>query len=135
MAAGAEGAMLGTALLATPEATEIDEAYKDLIVASDGEDTVSSTVWDIVSGAPWPEGITVRTRRDAVVEEWLGREQELRERLDQVRARLQAEGSVPISMGQSAGFIGAVRPAADVLASICDDAEAVLKRRTRQLGL
>lgn len=135
LAAGAEGGMIGTALLATPEATEIDETYKDFIVASDGEDTVSSTVWDIVGGAPWPEGITVRTRRDAVVDEWLGREQELRERLDQVRARLQAEGAAPISMGQSAGFVGAVRPAAEVVASICDDAEAVLKRRAGALDL
>jgi hypothetical protein len=38
-------------------------------------------------------------------------------------------------MGQSSGFVGAIRPAVEVVASICDDAEAVLKRRARQLGL
>ena len=63
LAAGAEGAMLGTALLATPESTDVSEEYKNQIVASDGEDTVFSTAWDIVSGAPWPEGIAVRTGR------------------------------------------------------------------------
>jgi nitronate monooxygenase len=135
LAAGAEGAMLGTALLATPEATDISDEYKDHIVASDGEDTVFSEVWDIVGGAPWPEGIAVRTWRDALVEEWTGREQELRERLDQVRDRLKAEPAIPINMGQSAGFVSAIRPASDVIASICDEAEDVLRRRATQLGL
>jgi nitronate monooxygenase len=135
LAAGAEGAMLGTALLATPEATDISDEYKDFIVASDGEDTAFSLVWDIVGGAPWPEGIAVRTRRDALVEEWTGREEELRERIDQVRDRLKAEPAIPINMGQSAGFVSAVRPVAEVVASICEDAENVLRGRAAELGL
>jgi nitronate monooxygenase len=135
LAAGAEGAMLGTTLLATPESTDVSEEYKNHIVASDGEDTVFSTAWDIVSGAPWPEGIAVRTRRDSLVDEWRGREEDLRERVDQVRARVQEDGLAPISMGQSAGFVNAVRPAAEVIASICDEAEAVLRRRSQDLGL
>src|SRR5690606_15547568 len=38
--AGADGALVGTAFLATPEAVEIDDAYKQHIVDSDGGDTV-----------------------------------------------------------------------------------------------
>jgi nitronate monooxygenase len=135
LAAGAEGAMLGTALLATPEATDISDEYKSFIVASDGEDTVFSAVWDIVGGAPWPEGVAVRTRRDPLVAEWLGREQELRERLEQVRARLQSDPVATINMGQSAGFVPSIRPAAEVLETICADAERLLKRRFSDLGL
>jgi hypothetical protein len=92
-------------------------------------------VWDIVGGAPWPAGIAVRTRRDALVEEWAGREEELRERIDQVRDRLKAEPAIPINMGQSAGFVSAVRPVAEVVASICEDAENVLRGRAAELGL
>jgi nitronate monooxygenase len=135
LAAGAEGALLGTALLATPESTEISEEHKQHIVASDGEDTAFSEVWDIIGGAPWPEGIAVRTRRDSVVDEWLGNEVELRERVDQVRERVKVESQSPVLMGQSAAFVSAVRPAAEVIASVCDDAELLLKRRTSELGL
>ena len=36
LAAGADGASLGTALLATPEAVEVPDAFKERIVLSDG---------------------------------------------------------------------------------------------------
>jgi nitronate monooxygenase len=135
LAAGAEGAMLGTALLATPEATEVPETSKRLIVESDGEDTVFSTAWDIVSGAPWPEVVGNRSRHDEVVDRWHGREEELRRRVEEVRAELKVRPLEPVLMGQSAAFVGGIRPVAEVIASICDDAEAVLRRRAGELGL
>jgi nitronate monooxygenase len=64
LAAGADGAWLGTAFLATPEAVEISNGYKDAIVESNGEDTVYTSVFDIVQGLPWPEGIAGRVRRN-----------------------------------------------------------------------
>lgn len=135
LAAGAEGAVLGTALLATPEATEVPDSSKQRILESDGQDTVFSTAWDIVSGAPWPEGVGNRTRQDEFVAQWQGREEELRQQLDEVRAQLKEKPVEQVLMGQSAGFVSAVRPAREVIASICDDAEAVLKQRSRDLGL
>jgi nitronate monooxygenase len=135
LAAGAEGAMLGTALLATPEATEVADASKRRIVESDGQDTVFSTAWDIVSGAPWPQGVGNRTRRDDLVNRWEGREAELRQRVDAVRGELKERPVEQVLMGQSAGFVGAIRPAAEVIASICNDAEAILKERARDLSL
>jgi nitronate monooxygenase len=141
LAAGGEGAMVGTALLATPEATEMPDAYKQLIVASDGEDTVFTEVYDIVGGRPWPKGIGERVRRNALVESWTGRERELRGKLDEVRSELQAGQSrrdpqvASVLMGQSAGFIRAVRPAAEVIETLCADAETVLRRRVKDLAL
>jgi len=42
--------------------------------------------------------------------------------------------SAPMGLhGQSAAFVNAVRPAADVLHTICDGAEAVLRSRPSQL--
>jgi len=141
LAAGAEGAMVGTALLATPEATEVPEAFKRLIVESDGQDTVFTEVFDIIGGAPWPRGVGERLKRNRVVDEWDGRERQLRERVDEVRASL-AEGQsrqdpevTPVLMGQSAGFIPAIRPAAEVIEKICADAERILKRRAAELNL
>jgi len=125
--AGADGAWLGTALLATPEAVEIDDAYKAAIVDSDGGDTVFTSAYDIVSGAPWPEGIGERLRRDAFTDEWSGREEELRAHPDS------ATPGTPLLYGLSARFVDAVRPAADVIGAISADAERILRTRPSEL--
>ena len=39
LAAGADGAWMGTRFLATDEAVEVTQAHKDVIVRSDGTDT------------------------------------------------------------------------------------------------
>ena len=122
---GADGAWLGTAFLATSEC-QIDEAYKGAVVASDGGDTVFTRVYDIASGLPWPPGIGERVRRDGFTDEWHEREQELRAR--QVKPAGEA-----VLYGQSAAFVGAVRPAADVVRTISGDAERILRRRPGEL--
>src|SRR5688572_5804413 len=83
LTAGADGAWLGTAFLATPEAVEVHDIHKDLIVASDGGDTVFDLAYDIVSGLPWPHGIGTRLRRNRFTDEWCGREAELRTRKEE----------------------------------------------------
>jgi len=125
--AGADGAWLGTAFLATPEAVEIGAAHKDAIVASDGGDTVFTRAYDIVSGMPWPVGIGERVRRDAFTDEWAEREHELEVRTAEVTP------PQPFLYGQSARFVDAVRPAVDVVRTIGEDAERRLRERPAQL--
>lgn len=125
--AGADGAWLGTAFLATPEAVEIGAAHKEAIVASDGGDTVFTRAYDIASGLPWPSGIGERVRRDAFTDEWTEREAVLREQREGVTA------GAPILYGQSARFVGAVRPAAEVVRDVCDEAERILRSRPTAL--
>ncbi|MBI1885597.1 MAG: nitronate monooxygenase [Chloroflexi bacterium] len=139
LAAGGDGAWVGTAFLATPEAEEIPDAYKELIVRSDGEDTIYTEVFDIAASLPWPPGVAARAYRNRFAHEWHGREEELRRRLDEVApAYLQAaerqdfETNVAY-MGQSAASVEAVRPAAEVLRDICDEAERILRERPREL--
>jgi nitronate monooxygenase len=79
LTAGADGASLGTAFLATPEAVEVDVVHKRLIVESDGTDTVFTRAYDIMSGLPWPAEIGERVRRNRFTDEWSEREAELRE--------------------------------------------------------
>jgi nitronate monooxygenase len=139
LTAGADGAWLGTAFLATPEAVEVHDIHKDLIVASDGGDTVFDLAYDIVSGLPWPHGIGTRLRRNRFTDEWCGREAELRTRKEEFAVPPPSPDKAPnpdddqVLYGQSAAFVTAVRPAADVLHTICADAESVLRHRPTQL--
>jgi nitronate monooxygenase len=127
LAAGADGAWLGTALLATNEAVEITDDHKQAIVASDGGDTVFTRAYDIASGLPWPATIGERVRRDAFTDEWAEREERLR--ADRADVTPPAE----VIYGQSAAFVSEVRPAADVVRTIVDDAEAILRDRPSSL--
>jgi nitronate monooxygenase len=141
MMAGADGAWLGTAFLATPEAVEIDDVHKQLIVQSDGADTVYTHVYDIVSGYPWPPGIGERVRRNSFTEEWADREAELvarREEVSATRSGLTGFSDEDVATrevlyGQSARFVTEIRPVAEVMRSICGDAELQLRARPPSL--
>jgi nitronate monooxygenase len=141
LTAGADGAWAGTAFLATPEAVEVDDVHKELIVGSDGGDTVLTRAYDIMSGLPWPAGVAERTRRNRFTDEWADREAELAARRSELAG---PPGAGPgaaspdpdrdeILYGQGAGFVSAVRPAGEVLRTLCDDAEAILRTRPGRL--
>jgi len=138
--AGADGAWVGTAFLATDEAVEIHAVHKELIVASDGGDTVLTRAYDIVSGLPWPGGIAERVRRNRFTDEWAGRDVELTTRREEFAAPPGSDPFPPpdpdsdaVLYGQSAAFVPAVRPAAEVLHTMCDDAETLLRSRPGSL--
>jgi nitronate monooxygenase len=139
--AGADGAWLGTAFLATPEAIEIDDVHKQLIVESDGADTVLTRVYDILTGYPWPAGIGERVRRNRFTDEWMGKEAELTERRDEVAIAKAGQSGVAgedldtreVLYGQSARFVTVIQPAAEVMRRICDDAERQLRARPSAL--
>jgi nitronate monooxygenase len=140
LAAGADGASSGTAFLATPECIQIPEEHKRIIVESDGEDTVFTRAYDVLWGAPWPQGIAERGRRNRFTDEWDGRDKEIIERREELQARVQAAdhdfdatGDRAVLYGQSAGAVNAIRPAAEVLREICDDAERILRERSQAL--
>jgi NAD(P)H-dependent flavin oxidoreductase YrpB (nitropropane dioxygenase family) len=133
LALGAEGVLLGTRFVATDECPAPPE-YKGRIVASDGHDTVLTTLAEALSGADWP-GAWGRVARTRFVEEWIGREPELRRRREEVWRRLdeaEASGDGDYSrfwIGQSAGLIDAVLPAADIVAQVVAEAEEILRSR------
>jgi NAD(P)H-dependent flavin oxidoreductase YrpB (nitropropane dioxygenase family) len=132
LALGADGVLLGTRFLATDEAP-VDAAYKAAIVASGGDDTIVTTVADTFSGRDWP-GAWARLRRTRFIEEWLGREPELRRRREAARAALEAaDESDPdyglMWIGQSAGLIDSILPAGEVVRQIAEEAEEILRTR------
>ena len=133
IAAGADGASLGTAFLATPEAVEVPSAFKERIVQSDGQDTAFTRLYDLLGTRPWPDRIAGRVYRNRLVREWDGRDADVlaqREELASDVAAARASGDPELSavyMGQGAGHIHAIRPAAEVLRDVCDSAEGILR--------
>lgn len=132
LALGASGVLLGTRFLATNEA-QLPAAYKAALVASRGDDTILSTLPDSLSGRDWP-GAWVRVGRTRFIEEWLGREPELRRRRAALWEALEAaEESDPGLMwfGQVAGLIDSIEPAGEVVRRIVAEAEEILRALPR----
>ena len=78
LAAGADGAWMGTAFMATDE-NEIGQATKDAVVRGRSSDTVWTQVMDILNtrmrGVPaWPAGIACRLHANPFIRKWHGRE-------------------------------------------------------------
>jgi NAD(P)H-dependent flavin oxidoreductase YrpB (nitropropane dioxygenase family) len=131
LALGAGGVLLGTRFLAAQECP-MPDWYKQAIVDSDGHDTVVTTVADTISGQDWP-GAWGRVLRTPMIEEWLGREPELRRRRAEIRVAL-AEAwehappyPGPIFLGQSAGLVDDVKSAGDIVREIVAEAEEILR--------
>ena len=132
LALGAEGVLLGTRFLATPEAP-VAEGYKRAILESDGHDTVLTEIPDVARGSVWP-GAYSRVVRNRLIETWSGREGELRARRSEVGAAMKRafeagdRDAAPLFIGQDAGLIDAIEPAGDVVHRIVREAEAILRR-------
>jgi NAD(P)H-dependent flavin oxidoreductase YrpB (nitropropane dioxygenase family) len=133
LALGADGVLLGTRFLATPEAP-LHPNFKQAILDSDGHDTMLTEIPDIASGTVWP-GAMSRAARNRFVERWAGREWQLRQhQADLYKGVLAARKSgdrdeATLSYGQDAGLIQDIVPAGEVVRRIVAEAEAILKDR------
>lgn len=129
---GADGVLLGTRFLATPEAP-VAGGFKQAVLASDGHDTILTEIPDIARGRIWP-GAYSRVVRNRLIEEWAGREGELRARRSQVGPAMVAAfkaGDVsyaPLFIGQDAGLIDSILPAGEIVRRVVADARAALAR-------
>jgi NAD(P)H-dependent flavin oxidoreductase YrpB (nitropropane dioxygenase family) len=137
LALGAEGVLLGTRFMATPEAP-IHANYKDAIVKSDGHDTVLTEIPDLASQRVWP-GAMSRAQRNNFIERWLGREWALRQNAREIGrqvAAARAAGDVdnaPLSFGQDAGLIESIKTVRNVVNDIIAEAEEIIKNRLPNL--
>ena len=133
IALGADGVLMGTRFLASVE-SPLHANFKQAILDSDGHDTFLTEIPDLAAGLVWP-GAMSRARRNAFVERWAGREwmirQNQREVFRGVRAAREAGDAdeAPLSMGQDAGLIDDIPPAAEIVSRIAAEAEAILAER------
>jgi NAD(P)H-dependent flavin oxidoreductase YrpB (nitropropane dioxygenase family) len=137
LALGAQGALLGTRFLATKE-SPLHPNFKQALLDSDGHDTVLTEIPDIARATVWP-GAMARSRRNAFIERWMGREWELRARQPEVAAALQRAletgdaDNMSLLIGQDAGLIQDIPPAGEIVERIVVEAEALLRDRLPKL--
>lgn len=131
LALGAQGVVLGTRFIATPEA-QASPAYRDAILRSGEADTVRTRCY---TGKP------ARTIRNPYNEAWEGKTDQIQPFPMQAMYSFQegvmdymgiGRGADPersfMPAGQGLGMIRDVKPAAQVIADLIREAEAVLAR-------
>jgi nitronate monooxygenase len=150
-ALGADGVVLGTRFLATPEA-DAHPRYKELVLAASGEDTVRTTLF----GGIWPNA-PHRVLRTAFVQQWLqdearGSENRADEPVvaqamlgDQVFSirrfmvfppTSETSGeieSLPLYAGQCVGLVQHMQGAADIVRDLIAEAHEVIEQRLARL--
>jgi NAD(P)H-dependent flavin oxidoreductase YrpB (nitropropane dioxygenase family) len=137
LALGAEGVLLGTRFLATPEAP-VPPRFKQTILDSDGHDTLLTEIPDLASGTVWP-GAMSRVRRNPFVEHWAGREWQLRQMQHEIGPQVAAArredrvDEYTIGTGQTAGLIHDLKPAGEIVREIAAEAESIIAERLRSL--
>jgi NAD(P)H-dependent flavin oxidoreductase YrpB (nitropropane dioxygenase family) len=123
---GAQGVLIGTRFLATPEASGRGHS-KDVILNALGSQTMASKFYDDVIGLRWP-GALLRSIRNPLLDRWAQRQQDWTLAAEQIRPSLQAAlaaGDFVIA-GESAGMIHDIVPAAELVARIAREADALL---------
>ncbi|MGW4564627.1 NAD(P)H-dependent flavin oxidoreductase [Streptomyces sp. NPDC004561] len=135
LALGAAGALIGTRFQATAEAL-VHPSIADAIVAGRGEDTERNRVLDIARGSGWPARYTARTLGHRYLDRWRGREAELAAdaearrnyRDDVTRGEIPP---LPVWAGEAVDLITDLPPAATLVTTLAEQAEASLSRAGR----
>ncbi|EJD47643.1 inosine monophosphate dehydrogenase [Auricularia subglabra TFB-10046 SS5] len=130
LALGADGVIVGTRLLATPEALGYSQAQKEAIVAAAEGSSVRTEIFDIMRGTTgWPKGIDGRALRNKTYDEHIeGRS------VDALKAdfdKAVTEGDVNRIItwsGSSVGSVKAITPAAEVVREFHQDILASIQR-------
>src|ERR1700730_6034100 len=123
---GAQGALIGTRFLATPEANGRGHS-KDVILNALGSQTVASKFYDDVLGIRWP-GSLVRTIRHPLLDEWGHRQQDWALAAERLRPSLEAAVAAGdfVLAGESSGLIHDIVPAGELVQRIAREAEELL---------
>jgi nitronate monooxygenase len=148
LALGCDGAVLGTRLWASQEATGHVAFKEGLVTAGSCDDVIRSTVFDhiqnVYTETPWPEPFdSVGALRNGTSDKWDGcpadlEKELLNEKSDVVSGyRLaQKEGNANVTAvlcGQGVGEIDSIDPAFDIITRINEEAMTVIRNMPRML--
>jgi nitronate monooxygenase len=138
LALGAEGVLVGTRFYASTESLAHDSAKARLAGAS-GEDTVRTSVFDVVRGYSWPDGITGRAVRNDFTTRWHGRPADLAAAIESemilyraAAARGDMDAAV-LYAGEAADLINDVPPAGEIVNRMVTEAERALTSACHRL--
>jgi nitronate monooxygenase len=133
LALGADGVLVGTRLWGSAEALVTPEVQRRGIEAG-GDQTLRTTMYDIVRQRDWPAEYNLRLVRNALVDKFHGNEDELLARLPETvndfhnaLAAQDFDVITPI-VGEAIGMVREVRPAADIVHRMVADATRILNR-------
>lgn len=132
LALGAAGALIGTRFQASHEAivpTQVSKA----IINGYGADTERTRVLDIARGSGWPAKYTARVLRNAYVDRWRDREEELAHDHEALRAYSRAADdndidAISIWCSDAIDLINEIESATDLVRRLASDASAALAR-------
>jgi nitronate monooxygenase len=131
LAAGAQGAWVGTAFLASTESVHGAEARTRILAAQEGQ-TVLTSVFDRVQQLPWPVQYPGRALRNRFSDRWdaqgeeVRESQEAREEYEQARAAGDFDVAV-IYAGEGVGMVTGERAAGEIVREMGEGAEALLR--------
>lgn len=135
---GAQGAWMGTRFVTSQEwggpAWE-----QEAVLAATSDDTVQTRLYDLIAERPFPADNPDRMLRNAFIDRWHGRESEIPAQRETLRAEVAAGNEradltvAGVSAGVSAGLITSARPAGEIVRSIVQEAEDLLRERPRLL--
>ena len=123
---GADGVLVGSRLWASSEANVSPRMHAAALAATGDR----SQVMDLARKLDWPPRYTARVLRNAYIERWHGREAELLAVAEEEAAKYRqawAEGDPEGSntfIGEAAGLISAIEPAAGLIERMAAEAEA-----------
>ena len=129
---GADGVLVGSRLWASPEAN-VSPGMHAAAIAATGDDTIRSQVMDMARKLDWPSRYTARVLRNAFIERWHGREDELLTVADEEAAKYRAswaDGDPDRSntfVGEVAGLIRTIEPVRDIIDGMVREAETLLR--------
>lgn len=127
---GADGVVMGTRFWAAEEAL-VAQGFHDAALAANGDGTLRSSLPDQARGLDWPDGFDIRTLRNEWVRRWEGAgrgpvSEGARAAYGEALARGDADGA-PAIVGEGIGLVREVRPAAEIVAQVVAEAEALLQ--------
>ncbi len=132
------GVVMGTRFKATNEFVG-SPTQKQGIVGSDGSNTLQNEILDIAYGLRWPARVVGRAMTSKFTEEWLGRDEELRDHVAKqpmfaFAQQLSKSPDTEVNWaGESSGLVDEILPAAEVVRRTVDDAERHLRDVARLL--
>ncbi|HEX5508305.1 MAG TPA: nitronate monooxygenase, partial [Pseudolabrys sp.] len=132
---GADGVLVGSRFWASKEAI-VPAPFQQAAVDADGDATIRTSVVDVVRKKEWPAEFTARVMKNQFVNDWHGRETALASAENAVReldrySRAWQSGNIDntgVFVGEAAGLIHDVQPAADIIRAIVAQAERTLAR-------
>jgi nitronate monooxygenase len=135
LAAGAQGAWIGTPLLVAEEARNSSHARQRLLESKE-TDTVLTSVFDVAQAIPWPPQFGGRALRNDFADRWVGHEEDLARDADARRSleaakRTEDYATAFLYAGQTVGMLSRIEPAAVIVRRIEEDAEARLRSVAR----